>query len=443
MRPIKHYSFLLFVFLVLFASCQKKVIGWGVLLWAIGDPAIPSGTVLPVQVRSNIEQAWITGIPDAYKTGDRDLVMVPLPHLEFFSSKGGAERFASAFAEYAVSYAETIQDGLPIRDKPENSAKRTYRLKEGEIIKILAKTEGVAAVSTTGVPLEGNWFKVLTHGGSTGYCFSYRLRIFEHTTGPLGDAPVQADTSDDRELELVLSRTWYPESYGKMISSGRLDLDALSRNHYFTAGIATGRAIIHLEKDAVFLYRKINKTGNRSWNFDGTTLNVRLQSESALEIEWENDNKAKQTAVFVTLPASVENIVSQEKERRQNKIQALYNQGPRYVSANYGTFSVTAAGNFNWDEINSLPEEILSDTVLGNGSIDMDYGLSGEMAERYTGALALRPNTVSGSRTALVFAYTLDNQGLRMEYIPSIYAPDRSINRRSSSPFVIYFSPAN
>jgi hypothetical protein len=65
------------------------------------------------------------------------------------------------------------------------------------------------------------------------------------------------------------------------------------------------------------------------------------------------------------------------------------------------------------------------------------------MAERYTGALALRPNTVSGSRTVLVFAYTLDNQGLRMEYIPSGYVSSRTISRRSPSPFVIYFSTEN
>jgi len=75
--------------------------------------------------------------------------------------------------------------------------------------------------------------------------------------------------------------------------------------------------------------------------------------------------------------------------------------------------------------------------------LDLDYNLSGEMAERYTGVLALRPNTISGSRTALVFAYTLDNQGLRMEYIPAGFASTRTISRRSSSPFVVYFSAQN
>jgi len=413
-------------------------------LWAVEDPAIPSGTVLPIQLRSNIEQAWVAVVPDQYKTSNEQSVMVPLPRLEFFRTRGRAEKYAAAFAEYAVAYAETMQDGLPIRDKPENNARRTYRLKEGEIIKILEKAEGAEAVSTTGSPLEGDWFKVLTQSGSTGYCFSYRLRIFEHTAGPLGDAPAEVDTTGDRELELVLSRTWYPEMYGKMVDSNQLDLDVLSQNYSFTAGIANGKARIHLENgDAEFPYRKITKTGNSSWNFDGTPLQVTLLSESKLDVKWEDANKAAKTETFVTLPLSVENIVNQERERRQDRLLGLFNRGPRYVSPNYGTLFVDASGGFTWEDINSLPEGVLPGPVMGTGRLDFDYNLSAEMAERYTGALALRPNTVSGRRAVIVFAYTLDNQGLRMEHIPPGYASTRTISRRSSSPFVIYFSAQN
>jgi len=445
MQPKKYYSvFFVFLFVFSLVSCSRKNIGWGVLLWAVEDPAIPSGTVLSVHLRSNIEQAWIIDVPDEFKTAEGQSAMVPLPRLEFFNTRGAAEKYAAAFAEYALAYAETIQDGLPIRDKPENNARRTYRLKEGEIIKILEKVQGTEAVSTTGSLLEGDWFRVLTQSGSMGYCFSYRLRIFEHITGPLGEAPAEADTSEDRELELVLSRTWYPEIYGKMVSSNRLDLDILSQNYSFTSGIAKGKARIHLESgDAEFPYRKITKTGNRSWNFDGTPLVVTLLSESKLEVQWEDEDKTTKTEIFVTLPLSVENIVNQEKELRQNRLLSLFNRGPRYVSPNYGTLFIDAAGGFTWEDINSLPEEILSGPVLGTGRLDMDYNLSGEIAERYTGALALRPNTISGRRTALVFVYTLDNQGLRMEYITPGNASTRTISRRSASPFVIYFSPEN
>ena len=438
----KNISFFLSILFVLsFVSCSKRNIGWGVLLWVIDDPAIPSGTVLPVQIRSNIEQAWITGVPDTFKTEVNQLAMVPLPHLEFFRTKSAADKFAAEFAERAIEYAETMQDGLPIRDRPENNARRVYRLRAGEIIKILEKVEGIEAISAAGDPLEGNWFRVLTHSGSIGYCFSNRLRIFDHGVGLLGEAPVQGDIGEDRELEVVLNQIWYPEFYRTMIDSGRLDLDILSRNYCFTAGIANRRARIFLENgEQEFSYMNITRTGDRSWNFDETSLTITLRSESMLDAQWEDENRMMHTATFVTLPASMENIVNQERERQQNKFQVLYDRGPRFSSANYGSLIINAQSGFSWDEINELPEGMISDTAVGNGTLDMDYHLSGEMADRYTGALAMHFNTTSGNRNTLIFAYILDNQGLRMEHIPSNLASSRTVSRRSPSPFMIYFS---
>ncbi|MDR2103355.1 MAG: SH3 domain-containing protein, partial [Treponema sp.] len=100
-----------------------------------------------------------------------------------------ARQRAADFAPLALTYAETLQDGLPIREEPDNGARRVYRLKIGQIIKILAKVPGNPAISTTGDPLPGDWYQVLTEDGSTGYCFSYRLRLFEHTGGPLAALP--------------------------------------------------------------------------------------------------------------------------------------------------------------------------------------------------------------------------------------------------------------
>jgi hypothetical protein len=430
----------LFLCLVL-VSCPDKNAGWGVLLWSTADPPMSSGTVLRVRIRSSIEQAWVVLVPEEYRAAEEPLAMVPLPHLEFFRTRGGAEKFAASFAEYAAVYAEILQDGLPIRDKPENNARRVYRLKQREIIKILEKAPGVEAISASGSPLEGDWYRVLTESGSTGFCFSYRMRLFEHGPGPVGDAPVEADTSGDRELELVLSRVWYPQSYGTMINSGRINLDALSQNYSFTSGIASGRARIHLEGgDAEFPYRKITKTGDRTWSFDGSSLTVSLRSESVLEARWEEEG-VERSETFITLPVSVENIVNQEKERRRNTFQALYTRGPSFTSANYGTLVLAEPGNFTWDGIASLPEGILPASTLGSGTLDLDYYLSGDMAGRYTGAMALRLNSAGGSPDRLVFAYTLDNQGLRMEYIPADYVSGRTVARRAPSPLVIYFSP--
>jgi hypothetical protein len=427
------------LFFLVFSSCSKEI-GWGVLLWSLEDPPLPSGTVLPVYVRSNIEERWIAGLPGDYKDGEhQEMVEIPLPHLELLNSKGAAERRAGAIAEYALIYAEVLQDGLPIRDKPENGAKRVYRLKEGEVIKIIEKAEGVEAISTTGSPLQGDWFKVLTESGSTGFCFSYRLRLFEHTSGPLVVSKPEI-AGDDAELDLVLSRTWYPESYRAMVNSGTPDLDALSKHWGFIPGADTGKAKINLPNtDLTLPYKKISRTGERSWIFEGSPLLITLQGDSNLAVQYDDEEGTTHSVMFITLPTSVDAIINQEMERRQNIYQEIFVRGPTFYSANYGSVTFNSNMRFTWDEMGNLPSEIYPASALGTGTVEMVY-LQGDLADRYTGAMALKLDAVSGAAQVINFVYTLDNQGLRMEFVPRGNVNGTTVARRDSSALVIYFS---
>jgi len=191
-------------------SCSR-LLGWGVLLWSVEDPEIASGTVLPVYIRSNIDGVWVVGVPDPLPGGKRKIEL-PLWQLELHGSKRKAIAAAELFSEFAAVYAETAQDGLPIRAEPDNNAKRVYRLKLGEIVKVLGRTEGVIAVRGD-APLPGEWLSVLTAGGAQGYCFSYRLRLFDHSGGPLASGAPSAEAqteAEDPRLDLMLSLSLSP-----------------------------------------------------------------------------------------------------------------------------------------------------------------------------------------------------------------------------------------
>jgi hypothetical protein len=153
-------------------ACNRQL-GWGLLLWSSEEPAIPSGTVLPVYIRSNINHTWVVGIPESYRSASQgtDKFEIPIAKLELVGSKNAARKRAAAFSRLALTYGETLQDGLPIRSEPDNAARRTYRLKMGEVIKILEEVDGNPPISTTGEPLSGAWYRVLTENGSEGYCF--------------------------------------------------------------------------------------------------------------------------------------------------------------------------------------------------------------------------------------------------------------------------------
>lgn len=424
------------VFALTVSSCSR--LGYGVLLWSIEDPAVDSGTVLPVYIRSNIEKIWVVGIPENAKSNRDYKLEIPLTQLEFFSNKRKAVKWAADFAEHAMSYAENLQDGLPIRERADNNARRVYRLRLGEVIKILGVARGNPPIGATGDPLPGDWYRVMTNDGVIGYCFSYRLRIFSqnersvHTSSTVREAP-------DPELESVLSKPWSPESYLQMISERRINLQDLERGYQFDPGHETGVARIVLpEVERQFTYDKITADGPSTWRFEGTNLLMVLRNPTTLAVTFHEGSGARRTFIFVSLPTDIDSLVLQESARRENQFLAIYNQGPVFTSNNYGTITLLRTGDFTWTGYESLVPQLISADTRGNGRINMDLFISRTFEDRYNGAFTLQFSDIRSNNT-VYFLYAIDNQGLRLEVIPEFGIEDITVMRRSSSPMVLYF----
>jgi len=424
-------------------SCSSRL-GWGVLLWSTDDPPIPSGTVLPVYIRSNINKVWVIGIPNGLRnTKDGlDKMEIPLARLELVGSKSRANKRAGNFARYALTYAENMQDGLPIRDNPDNNARRVYRMKYGEIIKILSLEEGSPAISATGDPLPGDWYKVLTEDGSTGYCFSYRLKLFEHTGGLLAaSVPAAAESSSapDPELDMLMMKVWLPELYSAMVDNKRINLDDLARRWRFDPGQETGIARIFAPGvDLSFSYTAIRPEGQRAWRFEGANLRMQLRTDTTLAVQYNESGGSMRTLLFVSLPLTVEDLVIQETARRERLYNAIYHQGPVFTSNNYGTIIFRENGTFTWKGFDLLVPHLLPESVDGTGTISMDLFLAPELEDRYTGAFTLHFGN-GGAQAILRCMYALDNQGFRIEIAPETTIEDNTVFRRAASPMVLYF----
>jgi hypothetical protein len=426
------------------AACSSRL-GWGVLLWDIQDPPIPSGAVMPVYIKSNINKVWVVGLPDGWRGGKAgvDKIEIPFSRFEMVGSKKKAHERAQVFSEYARSYAENLQDGLPIRDNPDNNARRIYRLKTGEVIKILSAAEGNPAIGTTGDPLPGEWYKVLTEDGCTGYCFSYRLKLFEHSGGQLAAAVTDInEKAQDPELDMLLSKIWSPESYLTMINSGRINLEDMSRHWRFDPGQETGLARIFVYGvDLNYHYTGIRPDGDRVWRFEGTTLSMQLRSETTLAVQFSEGAGGIRTLLFVSLPVSVDDLILQETARRERLYNEIYSQGPVFTSNNYGTIIFkegpppVGGGTFSWKNFDLLVPQFISENIEGNGTILLDLFLAPALADRYDGAFTLR----FANKAALRCIYALDNQGFRIEIVPDSSIEDSTIVRRGASPMVLYF----
>jgi hypothetical protein len=438
-NKIKKTTFFLFLSGVLILSSCSRM-GYGILLWTNDDPHISSGTVLPVYIRSNIDHVWVVGVPDTAKIGNVDKIEVPLTLFEFVGSKRKAVKRAGEFAQYASVYAENMQDGLPIRDAPDNGARRVYRLRPGEIIKILEKSEGNPPISTTGDPLPGDWYMVLTNDGVSGFCFSYRLKLFDHHEGPIiAAAASRRETTLDPDLEMVLSRTWSPEYYHQMINSRRINISELQKKYRFDPGQDSGIAKVFLpDIEMEFIYESIIPDGERAWRFEGTNLQMSLRTNTTLAVQYMDSTGSRRTLVFYSLSADVDDIIVQENSRRETQIKNIYSQGPSFTSNNYGTITLTESGNVTWTDFNLLVPHLIPSESSGRGRIFMDLFISTTLAERYSGAFTLRLTDVTPNRN-IFFMYGLDSQGLRLEVVPDYGIEEVTVTRRASTPMVLYF----
>jgi len=433
---------ILSILILLLSSSCTRLLGYGVLLWSSEDPPVPSGTVLPVYIRSNIDQVWVVGIPKEFRTEENriDKFEIPLSKLELAGSRKKALARAETFHPYALVYAEALQDGLPIRDDPDNGARRVYRLKLGEIIKILSPAKGTIAVGTTGDPLPGEWFRVLTEDGTFGYCFSYRLKLFEHEGGALVAIRNEQVEAEDPNLERILSRTWSPESYWTMVSTRKYDLGELSRHWRFDPGQETGTARINTKDlDRTFSYTKIRSTGTQSWTFEGTQLQMNLRYENTLAVQFTEESGLLRTLLFVALASKVDDIILQESARREALYRSIYRQGPVYTSNNYGTLTLREDGRFTWTGNRLLVPQVIPASALGSGTLDMRLYVSETISDRYAGAFTLNFDGIGGARSQADFLYSLDSQGFRIEYVPQTSLDGVTVVRRASSPLIIYF----
>ena len=437
------------------SSCSSRL-GWGVLLWSTDDPFVAAGTVLPIYARSNIEGVWVVGLPEGMLTRDGlDKMEVPFARLEMARSRAAAYERALAFAPYALVYAENLQAGLLIRANPVNSARRVYRLREGDIIKVLGPAaDGVLPVGMSGEPLPGRWYRVLTDDGFAGYVFSYRLRLFEQT----GDERIAAGNFDGAahfaawespaasdSLDLLLSRTWVPESQLAMINSGRINLDELARRWGFDPGRESGVARISMpDISLAFPYSAITPSGSNAWRFEGTTLSAQMHSNASLSLQFTETGGGVRNLSFVSAP-SIDDVIARETSRRARAHNAIVSHGPVFTSSNFGTIVFGPDGAFTWSGFELLVPQHIPRAAQGRGTVAMDLFLSRALETQYNGAFTMRFAGSDGRHAASLHAmYSFDSQGFRLEIVPEANIDGGTVvARRSASPVVLFFSASD
>jgi len=407
--------------------------GYSVVLWNIPEYEIQSGSVVPVYIKSNISHVYVIG------TNGGEKIEVPLWQLTEPVKKSKSKKVQTKYSELATTYASVKVDGLPARAEAVNTAKQVYRLRKGEIIKVLYKMNGTAPM-TGGKPLEGAWYRILTNNGTQACCFSYNLSMFQtdasgNQTG--GDKIEIEETVDTLLEERVIGKTWYPDSYSSMISSGSIDLTKLKPSYNFFIDSENNKVSLNLAGiHENWTYDGYTRTGDNQYTLKGIPIIIIYKKSTFIVVRYTDDTGKPQEINLITLEEDLNEIIAAEKTRRSQAYLQVWSHGPIFESDSYGKITFNEDGSIHWSNFKLLVPSIIQKGAKNTGSASVKYVLSKNLAASYDGVLTFKFQDMDDE---VNFLYKIEATGLRLEDATGATKNGNQIVARSSSPIIMFF----
>ncbi len=420
----------------LFISCDDKVMGYSILLWDMPEYKLQSGQVLPVYIRSNISHVYVAGV--AGNSDALEKIEIPLWQLTEPVKKNKLNTVTKKYEECAHTYASVKTDGLPCRAEPVNTSKQVYRLRKAEVIKILYKGNGQAPM-TGGVPLEGDWYRILTKDGSQGWCFSYNLNLYETDENgeQVGGAKIEIVEEDDKYYNSILNKPWYPDSFATMISSGNIDVTKLHPSYNFT--IDTGAAKVSLNLSGIHQtwdYDGYSKVDDYEYELNGIPIKIIYKKAAFIVVRYTDESGKPQELNLVTIGEDINAIVAAEKKRRTDTYEKVAAKATNLSSSNYGKLSLSQDGTFRWTGFKLLVPSVISAGAKNAGTCSVKYAVSKQLADTYDGVLTFK---FEGTTEEVNFLYKMESDGIRLEAANDATFNGILVTARSSSPLIVYF----
>lgn len=408
-------------------------IGWGLVLWTVKGTSAKAGSVVPVYLKSNITKEYVIGLQDDPKAR----LEVPLWQVELFRSRRAALARVKEFGDFVSIYMIAAKDGLPIREKTTNLAKRVYRLHESEMVKVLEKVEG-EAMFTGQTKLAGDWYRVLAMDGTTGYVFSHTMRMFDESTGEV--PTVQAAQSDSELLDSIFSKSWRPAWFETMMDEDSVDLDFFALRFGLFGDAIHRQVRIELPGvSKVFQYTTI--TQDKEWTvFENTGLRIKSDSQSGIVASWGPMGEAESApeatagwkpddtlARFVQLTGDIREAIRAEEARRMDLLRGFFSSvSQKYPKASSSgafafsdssgsTIELWSSGLYSWNKTSALPAgfapRVDSTELSQRGTAVFGLRLSDSLAASWQGGFSLYPDD-TGRRSD--YAFSMDSSGLRI-----------------------------
>lgn len=421
-------TLIILTILLVLSSCAPKPMGYGVLLWWDDREDLEQGTVYPVFEESNIRQTYLISPPG------EPAIEVPRWRMDYFKSQSAARDFSETYEDLLKLFGDAKVNGLAVRSTPSLSGERTYKLRQGQQVKLVEQMPGEETISGE----TGSWYRVLTADGSSGYAFGPNLDIY--------DAEVRASQGEklevDPRLENFLSRNFRPEEFRFMVRENRVDLRRFSAAYGVFPDLDEKIIRIVTDEDSFsFPFTRITMGEEGHFVFGESGLSVTIMTPNSVVLHYP-DKGEKVNQVYVALDGIPE-LIEGEQQRRQELFESLRRMGSGSSNA-YGTIAFEEPGQFTWEGYNRLTPSVIPDDVIGSGRVDILYFPVPELADTYEGVFTFHfTGTVPGVQTEVNFLYQRIPQGLRLVHITDAQIKDELVQKVPTSPLVMFFSTPN
>jgi hypothetical protein len=425
------------------ASCAGRAVGYGLVLWAENGSALQTGQVVTVVQESTVQDTYLVRL-----SGGKQLLEVPRFRIRLLPSREQAAKEAEIYAPYVNLYGYSERDGLPLREQPDQEAKRLYKLAEGQLVKVVSRQEEKVEVAG----YEDYWYLVLTEDGGQGYCYGVYLPVFEAEGDP--KAQVAGMMARDPMLDTLVGTAWRPEYFQEMVEKGRLDLQAFGPDIGFF--VDAGRKELHLVTDKSrrdYDYSNIEKAGPNRYVISAqekaasgavgraTELRVQMQSQQRMVLTYTRGEQVV-AAVYIAYGEDIEKIVADERARREELFKVFTERGRLLSSSAYGSIRLQEGMRFVWEGYGRLGSQVFLKPVKGPGTVDFNYYLSKELAGQYDGVITFHfQEYAAGEGTS--FLYVFDAAGVRLLFLEPANIQNLEAVRTGLSPLVVYFRFGN
>ncbi|WP_319561524.1 SH3 domain-containing protein [Marispirochaeta sp.] len=417
---------------LLITSCSSRGIGFGVILWPPENSSLESSDVVKIISESNIEESYIIEVP-----GSEEKESLKRWRVKSYESENAARQASSEYGPFAETMALSSSVGLPVRSQPDALSDRVYRLRQHEEIKVLSKAPEEAQVGE----YRGYWYKVLTQDGTIGYCFDQYLLLYQEGEREA----VLSVQSVDLRIEDFFTRSYYPERFVHLIRQGTPALQVLNPEHGLFPDREQGVITIVSAKYSLSEeFSDVESAGRNRYYFTDSGVYITMESPeppvSSILVQFQAES-SDITARFMSIP-DLEEMIEEEKLRREVALQEIVEMGERFMSNAYGTIEIYPDGSFEWSGKERLVPETIKAEYEDTGTIRFDRYLSSDLRRKYDGAASFRFHG-AGSDQGITFLYTLESQGIRLTMIPEDNVKDFMVREIGYNSLILFMNLQN